>query len=275
MPRDYEDYKNGEKGNAIRAKLKKFEMIEENTTDVVLLTGGSGRISVEVFDPLGQCKVQLPQLDKRRQGHTSHYDGSNLLLCGGDIVRGIFSCSHWVNGTFQHHSQLREDRDEYAGVTLGGTVYLVGGYGYPSQKRSMETWSEGNSWTSGPSMQQGMSYACGVATSDTTFIIIGGYGDDDGYLSSVEEFNTVTGRWRSLAAMLGGGREGHSCVNIGGGQVLVAGGYLNSALLYRVDTDQWRTAASLNGWRRNGELVVVNGRILYMGGKQKNFWLLF
>ena len=111
-----------------------------------------------------------------------------------------------------------------------------------------------------------------MATSDNTFIIIGGRGDD-GYLSSVEEFNTVTGRWRSLAAMPGGGRAYHSCVSIGGGQVLVTGGWdgddwLDSALLYRVDTDQWRTAASLNGKRNVGEMVVVNGRILYMGGKQ-------
>ena len=89
---------------------------------------------------------------------------------------------------------------------------------------------------------------------------------------SVEEFNTVTGRWRSLADMPGGGRWDHSCVSIGGGQVLVAGGgdgdsYLDSALLYRVDTDQWRTAASFNGRRSDGEMVMVNGRILYMGGK--------
>ena len=43
---------------------------------------------------------------------------------------------------------------------------------------------------------------------------------------------------------------------------------LDRVLLYRLDTDQWRAAASFNGKRYNGELVVINGRILYIGGKQ-------
>ena len=125
-------------------------------TDVVLLTGGDGtETSVEVFDPLGQCKVQLPQLEVGRQGHTSNYDGSNLLLCGSNDGSGVSSCSHWVEGTFQHHSQLREVRWRHAGVTLGGTVYLVGGWG----GRTMETLSGGNSWTSGPSMKLGRNWA--------------------------------------------------------------------------------------------------------------------
>ena len=54
----------------------------------------------------------------------------------------------------------------------------------------------------------------------------------------------------------------------------MAGGFngndLDSALLYRVDTDQWRTAAKLNGKRAGGEIVVVNGRVLYMGGYGEN-----
>ena len=45
-------------------------------------------------------------------------------------------------------------------------------------------------------------------------------------------------------------------------------GYVDIALLYRVDTNTWRTAARLNQKKSDGEMVVVNGRILYLGGKQ-------
>ena len=163
---------------------------------------------------------------------------------------------------------------------MGHQIYLVGGLdGFDwldstllhREKNSMESLGVDRTWARGADMLQGREGACAVATSNNTFIVIGGL-DDRSILPSVEEFNTETGTWRSRAAMPGGGRSGHSCVSIGGGQVLVAGGgddgRLDSALLYRVDTDQWRTAASLNGRRGYGELVVVNGRILYMGGKQ-------
>ena len=258
-------------------------------TDVVLLTGGYANFqsatsrndenftSVEVWDPLGQCQVQLPQLPIRRVFHSSHYTYSDgrLLLCGLDPDSGFTSCSHWVDGKFKHHSQLLESRMMHAGVTMGDYIYLAGGM---SGGRSMESLSGGNTWSRGADMLQGREGACAVATSNTTFIVIGGM--DDGSVpwfsplwSSVQEFNTVTGTWRRRAELPGWGRAFHRCVNIGG-DILVAGGAsqdwknLDSALLYSVDTNTWRTAARLNQKKSFGEMVVVNGRILYLGGKQ-------
>ena len=244
----------------------------------MVLTGGLGGLgtftSVDVWDPLGQCQVQLPQLATGRYYHSSHYTYSDgqLLLCGVKVT-GVTSCSHWVNGTFQHHSQPLEERSEHVGVTMGDHIYLAGGaWGkYRNVKSSMEILSGGKTWARGADMQQGRHRACGVATSNTTFIVIGGAGAGGHVLSSVEEFNTVTGTWRNRAAMPGGGRVSPKCANIGG-DILVAGGhddfdYLDSALLYRVDTNTWRTAAKMNQKKWFGEMVVVNGRILYLGGK--------
>jgi len=256
-------------------------------SDVVILTGGTGDhpgslgtfTLVDVFDPLGECQVQLPDLPLGRYGHTSHYIEDELYICGGFpqagsnfFNSGYPSCSHWVDGTFKHHSQLLEDRGAHSGVAMGKHIYLSGG-GWPF-KTSMETLGVGNTWISAPHMQEKRSAFCSVATRDTTFIVIGGYigGYINDVIASVEEFNTVTSTWRSRAAMPGGGSFQHSCVNIGGGQILVAGrSTLDrmslTPLLYDVDTDQWRTAARMNTGRNGGQLVVVNGKILFIGGR--------
>jgi len=271
-------------------------------TDVVILTGGSETstpgsetstplhsTSVEVFDPLGRCQVQLPQLPVPRLVHSSHYtqDG-RLLLCGGWNAfgsSGRSSCIHWVDGTFQHHSQLLEGRGAHAGVTMGQHIYLAGGVNITNANvngtvihgdSSMESLSGGKTWAREVDIPQGRDNACGVKTTRSTFMVMGGLDDDGAQLSSVEEYNIDTGTWRSRAAMPEWGRFGHSCVNIGGGQVLVAGGldvdddWLDSALLYRVDNDTWSTAARMNQKKCCGELVVINGRILYMGGEAGN-----
>ena len=168
----------------------------------------------------------------------------------------------------------------HTAVTMGHHIYLAGGlYGLgwldntlvQRVETSMESLGGDRTWARGADMLQGREGACAVATSNNTFIVIGGQ-DDLSILSSVEEFNTETGTWRSRAAMSGEGRYSHKCVNIGR-DILVVGGFdghdwLDSALLYRVDTDTWSTAARLNQKKSDGEMVVVNGRIFYLGGKQ-------
>jgi len=260
----------GGRNNVIMVE-KEQEQGDKQDSSVVLLTGGCGTSkSVEVF---GECDINLPDLPVGREFHSAHYFNKQALICGGD-GSAASSCSSLVANTFEHHSNLVEDRKAHAGVVLDQKLFLIGGwrsYGnnnltsMDSLPTSAMTWSKETG-----EMEIGRDHACAVATSSTTMLVMGG----QPFTNTVEEYNSITGEWRMRAPMLGDGSWGHSCVYLESGDVLVAGGWggsnLKTAQLYNVASNKWSMTGSMNKERYGAEMVISNGRILIFGGRDSS-----
>lgn len=246
--------------------------------DVVLLTGGdtSGENSVEIFGHPG-CSSSL-SLPDDRMFHTSHYIDGKVIICGGnDPDSTMISCLQLLDGQFVAHSQLNEGRMHTSGVVLDGKLHLMGGFGTRAA-RSMETLI-GTTWTR-KGIDIGIKSSCVVALDSSRALVMGGllYGcvgskgwDGD----AVTLYDANDGTWEKKKS-LPGWRQGHGCATLSGGGVLVAGGWdqnggnwpnvLDTAAVY--NGDSWEELAGrLNTGRRYGQMVELDGRILYFGGE--------
>jgi hypothetical protein len=102
-------------------------------------------------------------------------------------------------------------------------------------------------------------------------LVVGGFADNGGRLSSSELYDPAAGSWSSTGS-LGTGREGHTATLLPSGKVLVAGGgivgsSLSSAELYDPAIGSWSSTGSL-GTEREGQTATLlpSGKVLVTAG---------
>ncbi len=97
----------------------------DNCILVVLITGGSGLNTAELFLPSDGTSCTLPHLPQSRDYHTV----DNHILCGGDGTGN--SCLKWSPDTGTWEELLTLDVDRYFHVSWtpasGTGTYLIGG----------------------------------------------------------------------------------------------------------------------------------------------------
>ena len=95
----------------------------------VLITGGDGLRSSEIYLPSSGASCSLPQLPDVRTQHTVEQTG---LLCGGGITSGTSdSCLQWSSdsGTWEQSLTLDTGRSLHVSWTPDPVIgsYLIGG----------------------------------------------------------------------------------------------------------------------------------------------------
>jgi len=277
---------------------------------VALLTGGIGPNNhpypedchtAEVFSPFDETcsSATLPLLKIGVTDHTSHLVDGEILVCGGNecgrTSEKLFSDKPIYNDTKSHRScfKLLEDNTwalhsvftgwkwEHMGGLQQNTLQLVAGHEEtlePVLELHDKTWVAGRSPSLPPTTYAvSLGRPCLVVTSPITYIVIGGSNDllSGEKLSSVLEFNSLTGEWRALPN-IPVGRVGHACALVNtksGPGVMVAGGKnfklqkgaVNSVFLLDLGTEKWYPAGNLNDGRRNFGLAVLGERVMVIG----------
>ena len=97
------------------------------TVAAILITGGSGQLSAEVFLPSSNTSCELPGLQVERYIHSQ--DG--LLLCGGTFSSPAATCEEFspATGTWARTSHtLQDGRNQHVSWKVEEGTILMGGY---------------------------------------------------------------------------------------------------------------------------------------------------
>ena len=93
---------------------------------VVLITGGSGTNTAEIYNPVKKSSCSLPQFSEVR----SHHSDDSGLVCGEykDVVGK--TCVKWspASGNWTQSHTLRQRRGGHVSWATASGVYLIGGY---------------------------------------------------------------------------------------------------------------------------------------------------
>jgi len=228
--------------------------------------------------------------------HTTHLVNGEVLLCGGNECgrtaeevssgRPMYKDTEQDKSCFKLeddnswslHSEFDTRRQRHIGGLQMNKLQLAGGL-EASLKAVIEL--DNNTWSKGrtpalpvASFASGTIYPCMVVTSPHTFLVIGGSQDmlKSSNTSSVVEYNSLTGEWRSLPD-LPVWRSGHACVLVttkSGPGVLLAGGSHHAELqktvhLLDLRTERWFPAGTLRVEREEFGLAVLGERIVVLG----------
>jgi len=210
----FEDYQASDE-----CKLKKSGEMKEVDAgeEVILITGGGDKKTVEAFSPDYQCV--LPSLPENRIKHTM----DNATLCGGERTFKLskhscltFSSGKWV--TSHAMAQKRYDHTSW-NIKEEGKIILMGG----DRRQETETITKGKiDGVPGFRMKYYTRDACSITDHTTNSVIITG----GSYERTVSRYNT-SGHVEDLPSLIRG-RKQHGCGSYrddSGEQVfLVAGG---------------------------------------------------
>ncbi|CAE7365693.1 KLHL12 [Symbiodinium natans] len=136
--------------------------------------------------------------------------GSLYILGGFDGVDALDTCEElrhqesYVNSdSWCSRPPLSFPRGKHAAVTIGSSIYLLGGMdsGYRSLDLvSCGDFSDWSDWTLQPPMQQARS-GCAAAVVLGAIVVVGGVAGGWTTLSSVERFQPQLGHWETMAPM--------------------------------------------------------------------------
>jgi len=229
-----------------------------------------------------------------------HNEGSGFAFYG-DVWRYFYSSNVWRQDNFSNPlNYLHLQRSFHAGVLVGDTLYIFGGYVAPLQTSTNDVWSynlTSKNWTQlvpngrpgSPPPRQGHS---AVYYNDTSYgpsiIFFGGYNGTGGrsdtwqYIIATNTFVQLTKDGDPSGPAP---RWGHSAVLVINGSipaVIIFGGsfvggpvnpYYNDVWKLSLNGTTWgwtdllKDGNSLGPWKRAGHSTVVsNGRLFTFGG---------
>jgi N-acetylneuraminic acid mutarotase len=215
------------------------------------------------FDPAGDSYQSLPDVPVSVD-HAALVGHRGMLYVIGGYVDDAPSSAVWrFSPKVQRWEALpamRIARGSPAAAVVGDRIYVIGGSqearGVTSEGAlsAVEIYDIGTGeWTRGPSMPTARHHH-GAAAVNGRIVVAGGRNRDDLSLDVVEQLDTASGRWASLAPLpLGSG--GLAVVATPGHVLAIGGGD---------DTELWVTPATWaldpaaeNAWRRLADLDVA------------------
>ncbi|CAB4002333.1 RING finger 151-like [Paramuricea clavata] len=267
------------------------EMKEENTRKVrntasgdkenIIVAGGVGTDSVEMFDWHQRTWSPLQSLPKERHGATSFVYNNHVTISGGscsgyvdDMIRMNINPNpdlsmHWTDCPVKLPAKLKY----HSSVLYNNNLIVTGGhYGNatsdcihevqlvpPHTVRTLSRMPEGRS-------------AHGMELFDEDLLIVGGRrtGSWEGNLSSVVLYDIKKNECKQLAplpyevSLMATVRWGDNIVVIGG--VDKRGKVLDTVIIYNVKTEQSHLLPSMRCKRQGCTVVVLGNNIVVLGG---------
>lgn len=195
--------------------------------------------------------------------------GSQRFVFGGgaqhvsDVVQVL-----QPNGPSTVVGHLPQPRADLAAVTIGATVYLVGGYDGTSATRDVLATSDGVRFRAIAQLPIGVRYPAVGALGDNVFVFGGELSGNES--SAVQQIDVRTGDARVIGR-LPSPRTEAAAISIGG-SLFVGGGRAGGAastdvLRFDPSSAQFSIAAALPAPVADSAAVVVNGRAYLLGGE--------
>jgi N-acetylneuraminic acid mutarotase len=200
----------------------------------VLVAGGGGGRSAELYDPLTGHWTVTGNLSTQRYYHTASVlpDGK-VLVTGGTKPDGILKSSELYDpstGNWTHTSNMNYARYQHVSVGLSdGKVLVLGGMGGDVTLGILSTselYDPSTGHWIGPSYLMCPRYDFAAAQlNNGRALAIGGLADDEGGLCEGSEvYDESTDFW-NVDSSLQTARHAHTATALKDGNVLVVGGY--------------------------------------------------
>ena len=194
----------------------------------LLIAGGGGTKSAEVYDPVTETWSRVGNLNSIRSGHTA-----TLLSNGKVLVAGGYKAG---SGALSSAELYDPDTDAW------------------SPTSNLNTARFGHTATL---LQDGKLLVVGGDTGSIDLFA------DDIPIDTAEMYDPDTGRWSFTGKVV---RDNHTATLLQSGKVLVAGGG-DPAELYDPGTGTWSSAGDINGYRYGHTATLLpDGRVLVAGG---------
>eukprot|EP00471_Norrisiella_sphaerica_P002760 CAMPEP_0184493472 /NCGR_PEP_ID=MMETSP0113_2-20130426/26087_1 /TAXON_ID=91329 /ORGANISM="Norrisiella sphaerica, Strain BC52" /LENGTH=439 /DNA_ID=CAMNT_0026878735 /DNA_START=14 /DNA_END=1333 /DNA_ORIENTATION=+ len=224
-------------------------------------------------------------------GYTSLANGANGLPEGAVLEYTVTTASNTGPSQWTASTTLNVPRGDAAIAQLGSSIYLFGGYGANydmtqsgSSLEILDASQPSPAWTLGPPMQSSRGDVK-AAVLGTKIYVVGGW--MDGFLDTVEAFDTVTLTWQMLAPLPLA--RGDPAVAVVANSLVVVGGEVSSGVQspcdwdptidcdvneipvhnveqYDPETDYWTPLAPLPTARFRFDASSANGALYVFGG---------
>jgi len=237
--------------------------------EAILVTGGSqgGAEDMQTFSSseliLSNCKVAPLPVHSYEHATLAMIDNT-ILSCSGQLGPSCYQLSvdlaSWI-----FHSSLPNSFDTHTralATVLPAGAFLVG----RNSGAFLPTGS--TQWEELPMPSRDARQSCIVPGSETSILIIGGYGG-----TAIDEYESQTGTWTTWGQGLPEKREGPSCAKLGD-QVFIVGGYNRgtndydgATIILDLQSKSFRRGGDLT-WERHHHQVAAlsDGRLLAFGG---------
>ncbi len=254
----------------------------------VLVVGGSGDTSAEVYDPATRAWSVTGSLRRARVDHTATVlrDG-RVLVAGGVTDSGppLFGRTDTAEtydpatGAWSDTGRMSTIRSGHTATLLaGGKVLVAGGYA-ADNLGSVELYDPVTGiFTVTGSLVTARFWHTATLLENGTVLVAGGSNDGDlaTTLASAEVYDSVFGTWTAASGLPVPGGVYHTATRLPDGNVLVAGGngggiggdrvFVQSAL-FDPATQRWDSAGDLSAARYGHTASLLpNGEVLVAGG---------
>ncbi len=157
---------------------------------VVLLAGGNGQSSVELYSPTGSCNYPLAPLPTNGTnfGIILSYINQVIFACGGPYNKICWKYNVATN-SWSQYTTSKFTHDYRPAAIYSNTLYFMDDFNPEVFEPATNTWS---TWPA-PSIKTGDG-PCMVAWKDS-FLLIGGYTTRRG----VQSYNHTTKAWKVLS----------------------------------------------------------------------------
>jgi N-acetylneuraminic acid mutarotase len=199
------------------------------------------------------------------------------LLCAGCIGATTESdapVDQTTPGTWTTFAAMPTPRQEVAAATLGGRVYVIGGFGQGAEPMpTVEAYDPAtNQWEPITPLPVSLHHAAAAVVGDRLFVV-GGYTGGRVRWEATQtlfEYDPARASWATRAPMPTA-RGGHA-VAVLGGRLHVVGGSGEAPTqaheVYDPATDRWTTANPMPTARDHLAAVAFQGRLWAMGGRE-------
>lgn len=235
----------------------------------LILAGGLNTASSSAVQAYGPNRIAV-SLPTAVHDAGAVVTGGDLLVFGGGTVAptSMVQAVPLAGGSVLSPASLSEPLADLTAVTVGGHVYLVGGYTGSVYNDKVFQWTAGQALSVAAVLPVGIRYA--AITVDGSQIIVAGGRTPTGESAAVYAVNPATGRvstWPSLPTPLA-----YAGAAVLSGHLWVVGGQTtsgNSAASYVYDaaTRTWQTGPSLPLATTDGTLTAFHSKLWYAGGQ--------
>ena len=235
----------------------------------VLVAGGYGYASAELFDPLSNTWSPAASMSSGRSAHAAMLlQNGKVLVTGGSGSSGSIATTTLYDPTtnlWSAGSPMMVGRQWHTTTLLpNGKVLVAGGGGTTAEIYDPVT----NTWSSAGTMIDSRLLHTATMLPSGKVLMAGGF------VASAELYDPATGVWSPTASMMVS-RTRHTATLLPNGKVLVAGGVsannVASAELYDPAAGTWSPTGSMSVMRAAHIAVLLpSGKVLVSGSSTNN-----
>jgi len=249
----------------------------------VLVAGGSGRDTSELYDPIAGTWTATGDMTRTRTWHTATLlaDGRVLAAGGTDALGALLASTELYDPATGRWTVTGSMAESFSGHTAtllsNGTVLVAGGFEKgdipPGSRASAALYDPvTGTWRVTGDMTQARSNHTATLLPDGRVLVAGGHGGDR--LASAELYDPATGTWTATGDLTEP-YLGHTATLLSDGTVLVAGGDVprgsgavasTHAAVYDPIAGTWTVTGSLITPRLAHTAALLDGRVLVSGG---------